>query len=357
MAQQLLHDAHVGSAVEQMGGKRMPQHVGRHRGGDAGALGGILKHLPRTLPRQPPAPRVEEDRGGAPAPSRQVGATAHQIGVQRRHGGPPDRDQALLATLAGQQHRPCRGVHIVEVEADRLGDAGAGRIQQLQQRPVAQRQRPVGVAVPARGLEQRQHLVERQALGQAPTRRRRLDLTGDVDRGDALGSGEAVQAAHGDDGPGGGHRGQGHHTVVGVAAPQRDEEVADVGLGDRSQVADAAATEMLAVAAQITPVRAQRVGRHAPLDREVVEITLELVLERPTHRQRGVAHRCPIRVENAVGRSVHGASTGRSDATSGITCAARMPATEMALTISPENTICTASDSGTLRTTRSASSS
>ncbi|GAB4929494.1 hypothetical protein MAHJHV33_49790 [Mycobacterium avium subsp. hominissuis] len=38
-AEQLLHHPHVGAALEQVGGERMPQHVRRHPRGDPGALG------------------------------------------------------------------------------------------------------------------------------------------------------------------------------------------------------------------------------------------------------------------------------------------------------------------------------
>ena len=89
------------------------------------------------------------------------------------HGGTPDGHQPLLAALAAQQHRPGLGVDVVDVEADGLGDARAGGVQQFQQRPVPQGQRAVGGALAARRLQQRQHLVDGQALGQPAARRRR----------------------------------------------------------------------------------------------------------------------------------------------------------------------------------------
>ena len=177
-------------------------------GGDAGPFGGVLQHLPGALPRQPPAAGVEEDRRGAAAATRQLGPPAHQVGVQRGDRRSADRHQPLLAALAAQQHRPRLGVDVVDVEADGLGDPRAGRVQQLEQRAVAQRQRPVGRAVAAGALQQRQHLVDGQALGQPPARRRRLDRPRDVECGEALGRGEPVQPADRDQRAGRRHRRQ-----------------------------------------------------------------------------------------------------------------------------------------------------
>ena len=127
-------------------------------------VGGVLQHLPRALPRQPAAAHVEEDGRGAAAATRQFRASAHQIGVQRLHRGTSHRHQPLLTALTAQQHRPGLGVDVVDVQADGFGDPGSGGIQQLQQRPVAQRQRTVGRAFAARAFQQRQHLVDGQAF-------------------------------------------------------------------------------------------------------------------------------------------------------------------------------------------------
>src|SRR5690349_15856031 len=65
VAEQLLHDAHVRPSVEQVGGERVPQRVGREVSVEAGPLGGCPQHGPRRLARQPPAPLVEEHCGSA----------------------------------------------------------------------------------------------------------------------------------------------------------------------------------------------------------------------------------------------------------------------------------------------------
>ncbi len=274
MTEQFLHDAHVGTAVEQVGRERVPQRVRRDRRRDPGPLGRILQHLPGTLPGQAPAAGIEEDPRRAPAAPGQVRPAPHQVGVERADRGTTDGHQPLLAALAAQQHRARLGVDVIDVESHGLRDSRPGRVQQLQQRPVAECQRTVGFAVPACGLEQREHLVESETLGQPATGRGWFHPTGDVECGDALGCGEPVQTADRDHGPGGRNRRQRSHSRLGVAPAQGDQEVADIGLGHLGQIIDSALGQVLCVAAQVAPVGAQGVGRHAPLDRQVIEVAL-----------------------------------------------------------------------------------
>ena len=139
-----------------------------------------------------------------------------------------------------------------------------------------------------------------------------------------------------------------------IAAPQRHQEFADVVLADLGQVVDAAQREVLEVAAQVAAIGAQRVGCDSPLDRQVIEVSLQLGLQR---RRQG-RHPAACRALNAVGLSIHGASTGRGSAMPSLTAyAAKIPATARELTISPLKIRCTASAIGYQLTVRSASSS
>ena len=142
--EQLLHDAHVGAAVEQVGRERVPQRVRRHLRASSPARSAAARRTVHALCRDSAAAAgVEEQR-----PRR----TPRRPGGQRRPGpdevvldGPQrvaaDRDDPLLAALAGQPHRRPAAVEVVDGEPDRLGDARAGAVQQLEQRPVAQRAR------------------------------------------------------------------------------------------------------------------------------------------------------------------------------------------------------------------------
>ena len=114
----------------------------------------------------------------------QLGPAADQVGVDRLPRVGADRHDPLLAALAAQQHGAVDGVEVVDVEADRLGDPRAGAVEQLEQRPVAQRQRRAGRAG---GLEDRLDVGQRQRLGQPLGRRRRLHAAGRVVGGQPVG--------------------------------------------------------------------------------------------------------------------------------------------------------------------------
>jgi hypothetical protein len=59
------------------------------------------------------------------------------------------------------------------------------------------------------------------------------------------------------------------------ALPQRGQEPGDVGLGDLVDAITTQSTQILGIAPQVTAVGAQRVGRQATLDPEVVEVAAD----------------------------------------------------------------------------------
>ena len=65
MPEQLLDDAQVGPALEQMRGERVAQRVGADPIGQSGAGGGSLDRGPCLLARQPATSIAEEERAAA----------------------------------------------------------------------------------------------------------------------------------------------------------------------------------------------------------------------------------------------------------------------------------------------------
>ena len=61
--------------------------------------------------------------------------------------------------------------------------------------------------------------------------------------------------------------------MIGVALPQRGEEAGDLRLGHVAEPVHRA--EVLQVAPQVPPVRSERVGRNAALDREVRQVVID----------------------------------------------------------------------------------
>jgi hypothetical protein len=129
MTQQLLHDSHIGAAVEQVRREGVPEHVRRDLG--QARLGGRgSKRTPRSLPGEPAATGVQEDGppvltntvltntvltntvliNPVPASSRnERWPGLDQVGLQRAAGVAADRHDSLLVPLAGQPH----GRHLV----------------------------------------------------------------------------------------------------------------------------------------------------------------------------------------------------------------------------------------------------
>ena len=129
-----------------------------------------------------------------------------------------------------------------------------------------------------------------------------------------------------------------------IAAPQRHQEFADIVLAGLGQVVDAAQREVLEVAAQVAAIGAQGIGRDAPLDRQMIEITLQLGLQR--RRQRGHSSGLPgARTPSACRPTVHPPAAVVRDP-SLTAYAAKIPATARELTISPLKTRPTASAIG-----------
>ena len=71
----------------------------------------------------------------------EVRPAAREVAAERLGGVPADRDDALLAALADHADEPVVEVDARLVEPDRLGDAQAGAVEQLDERLVAQRAR------------------------------------------------------------------------------------------------------------------------------------------------------------------------------------------------------------------------
>ena len=247
---------HVGAAFEQVRSKGVPQGMWRDLRVESGALCGGLQHGPGGLPRERVAPGVEEERGRtSPA---QHGTRTHEIGA---HGGlrlGAHGHEAFLVALTGNPQDAGRAglrfecvVDVVDGQADDLRDAGAGAIEQLEQRPVAHVDGARGLPV-RDGFDEACDLVDRESIRQMLRRGRRRDLRGDVKAQHALGDGKFVEAARDHEGSIG--RGCRH----GGAQPR--EVGLDMGAGDVAEILDPRFGEPAEIAAHIAPIVAQCIG-------------------------------------------------------------------------------------------------
>ena len=173
--------------------------------------------------------------------------------------------QAGARAGAGSHCAQLAQVQVVDVEPDRLGDPGAGPVQQLEQCPVPQRRLAGGCR-----REQPLHFADGDGLGQPARRRWRAHGPGRIRCGQALGERERVQPAHGDHCPAGRARGQ--RRVIPVAFAQPRQEVRDVLRADLPDLGPADGSQRRRIALQVTPVGLEGVLSQATFHGQVVEI-------------------------------------------------------------------------------------
>ena len=142
MAEQLLDDAQVGAALEQVRRERVAQRVRADTFGEAGGGGRPLDRGPGLLARQPAAAVAQEQRTAA---DRVDVSAREQAGRAAGHPAPEpverdvaDRDEPLLVALADDADEAAVDRQVLAVEPDRLADPQPRRVQQLEQGAVAQ---------------------------------------------------------------------------------------------------------------------------------------------------------------------------------------------------------------------------
>ena len=174
VAEHLLNAPEVGAALEQVRRERVPQQV---RVDPLRLEAGVRRQPPQDQERAGAGERaalgVEEEL--RPVPAVEVRAAAGEVAPQRFDRLAADRDDPLLAALADRGRAAGRGRRR-PVEADRLADAQARAVEQLDERAVAERAR----RRPGRGVDQALGLAGRERARQRVVRARQLELRGRV---------------------------------------------------------------------------------------------------------------------------------------------------------------------------------
>src|SRR5690606_7698029 len=133
VTEQLLDGTEVGATVQQVGGEGVPQGV--RVGGSARA---VVEDPANVARGEALAPVVEEQRVRG-----RVGGDEHLAALvdpsaQGGHGGLPERDRALLATLAPHHCTTAVEVEIGRAQGAQLTDPQAASVQDLQHGIVAE---------------------------------------------------------------------------------------------------------------------------------------------------------------------------------------------------------------------------
>jgi hypothetical protein len=159
VTEQLLDDADVRTALEQVGREGVPQRVRGHV-----AEAGCVAARPTAVrasraPRR--SPRVLSSSASVVRGPSSAGRPVGEVVAERVDRRLAERGDPFLRALAEQPHLALREVQGGEVERAGLGHAGAAGVQQLEQGPVPQPDRRRGVG----GDEQAVHLVDRRTRG------------------------------------------------------------------------------------------------------------------------------------------------------------------------------------------------
>src|SRR3984893_4770700 len=166
---------------------------GQAVGGEAGFDRQLLQQLAGTLPRQmPDAARWEEPAGGSRSGQKTLAAA--EIGGKRQPARLAQRHGAFPAPLARYQEKPRVALRRGERQRDQLGDAHAGRIEQLDEA----NQADAFVSGPgASGRDQPVDLVFRKDLWQRAAESGGIETRRRVVPADAGGHQKLVELAHG----------------------------------------------------------------------------------------------------------------------------------------------------------------
>jgi len=126
VAEELLDDAKIGATFEEVGRERVPQPVRMAQEPTHGAR------------LESPSADGQEHRFGCAAD--QTGSALPQVASQMVCGLLAERENAVLAALAVNVHDLALEVDVAEVEHHGLGAAQPGRVEELEERAVAQRE-------------------------------------------------------------------------------------------------------------------------------------------------------------------------------------------------------------------------
>ena len=137
MAEERLDDAQVGAAGQQMGRERMAEHVREDARAEARGERTPPDDLPDRLARQGAAAAADEDEGARPA-AKLAAARRAEVRLERFPRRPADGDDALLPALARHGDEPRLQVQLLAAQRGELRHAEAARIEQLEQRAVAE---------------------------------------------------------------------------------------------------------------------------------------------------------------------------------------------------------------------------
>ena len=138
VAEELLHDAEVGAADEHVGREGMAEHVRMHLGAADGAGGSLDDLVNGDALERSPCAREQQLVSAEPGAAVELWAAVLEVLLDGIKRGLRDGDDALLVPLADDGEHALLDVHAAEVERADFACAQAARVEEVEQRAVAE---------------------------------------------------------------------------------------------------------------------------------------------------------------------------------------------------------------------------
>lgn len=263
MPQHRLHRTQVRPVIEQMGGKRMPEHVRRDRRSDPGPLGLLSQERPEVLPSERPSASGHEHvrrratfQHGRPS---RLDVSSQLLPGDIAHG-----HDALLASFAGHEHTADVELQIVHSQSHQLRHAEPRGIEQFDHGRIALM---LGTGAGPH-LEQGRHIL----FGERPWKHTAAGRTAKWFYGIAgdemLVQQKSKESAERREIP--------HPRSCRAAAAQRlRKKRLHVGGRGAPNVTEAAARQREEELLQVGPVRLDTVDRQPPFDAKMGQVSIE----------------------------------------------------------------------------------
>lgn len=190
MSEHDLYTAQVGAVFQQMGGKGVPECVGRDTLADAGQIGPFFDDVPEGLAAHG-VPQTGEKEELVVTCGIEPVADPFQVGADPLAGRFTDRHQPLLVPLAQGHQIADRQVDLAQLEPDQFRDPQTGGVEQLQHGQVAD----IFARGAGAGRKEGIHLLGGEEFRQFVQGAGRLDNRGRVDIGVVLDHQKLVEHA------------------------------------------------------------------------------------------------------------------------------------------------------------------
>src|SRR5690606_12193220 len=190
VTEELLDEAQVRAAIEEVGREAVPEGVRRGLLAQPGDLDVLVEDLSNASRREAIAEAIQEERVGIfLVDPRHLRADLDET-LDRRQGEASDRHDPLASALAARLDHLGREIDVADVERGELAHAQPGRVERLEDRAVTDRLERIALW----RVEQALDLVGRQEVRELLLDLRRLDVLHRIGLQVALANEELVEA-------------------------------------------------------------------------------------------------------------------------------------------------------------------